>query len=307
MAKPKFWSTENPRIKELTFILRRIKSNPMSMAGLAIVIFFTLIAILAPILAPPQPDRDPYIMPRYGYAPTPKPPTLEIPFGTTEGQYNLYYGVIWGARVAYRIGVLVVAVSAIIGIVVGGLAGYYKGVIDEVLMRLTDIILAFPALILAMAFVVAFGRGLDSITLALILVWWPSYARLIRGEFLRVTAEDFVEAAKAVGGSDFRIIVRHVIPNTIFPLIIMASLDIGLVVLTAAALSFLGLGAPSGYSDWGQIISLSRNWITGAPGNAFAYWHTYIIPGIFLFLFVIGWNLLGDALRDILDPMIRRR
>jgi peptide/nickel transport system permease protein len=307
MSKTKFWSAEHPRIKELVFVLKKMKSSPLSIIGLTIVVLFTLLAILAPVLAPSETGRDPYMMPRTGYSPTPQPPSPENLFGTTEGQYDLYYGVIWGTRAAYRIGVLVVAVSALIGIVVGGLAGYYKGVVDEVLMRLTDIILAFPALILAMAFVVAFGRGLDSITLALILVWWPSYARLIRGEFLRVTSEDFVEAAKAVGCSDFRIMVRHVLPNTIFPLIIMASLDIGSVVLTAAALSFLGLGAPSGYSDWGQIISLSRNWITGAPGNPFAYWHTYIIPGIFLFLFIIGWNLLGDALRDILDPMIRRR
>ncbi|MBC7130405.1 ABC transporter permease [Candidatus Bathyarchaeota archaeon] len=298
---------ESPWIKELKFIIRRMRSNPLSIIGFAIVLFFTLIAVLAPVLAPPQSERDPYVMPRYGYSPTPRPPSPEFPFGTTEGQYDLYYGVIWGTRTAYRIGILVFAVSMIIGIIVGSLAGYYKGLVDEILMRFTDIILAFPSLILAMAFVVAFGRGLDSITLALILVWWPSYARVIRGEFLKITAEDFVEAAKAVGCSDFRIIIRHVLPNSIFPLIIMASLDIGLVVLTAAALSFLGLGAPLGYSDWVQIISLSRNWITGAPGNPLAYWHTYIIPGIFLFLFVIGWNLLGDALRDALDPMIRRR
>ncbi|MCX8178004.1 MAG: ABC transporter permease [Candidatus Bathyarchaeota archaeon] len=303
----KLWSGEHPRIKELIFVWKRIRSSPLSLVGLAIVLFFTFIAILAPALAPPKTARDPYIMPRYGYSPTPKPPSLEIPFGTTEGQYDLYYGIIWGTRTAYRIGVLVVAVSALIGIIIGSIAGYYKGVIDEVLMRITDIILAFPALILAMAFVVAFGRSLDSITLALILVWWPSYARLIRGEVLKVTAEDYVEAARAVGCSDFRVITRHVIPNTIFPLVIMASLDIGSVVLTAAALSFLGLGAPTGYSDWGQIISLSRNWITGAPGNPFAYWHTYLIPGVFLFLFVMGWNLLGDALRDVLDPMMRRR
>ncbi|MEM1665951.1 MAG: ABC transporter permease [Nitrososphaerota archaeon] len=215
--------------------------------------------------------------------------------------------MIWGTRTAYRIGVLVVAVSALIGIIVGSLAGYYKGVVDEVLMRLTDIILAFPGLILAMALVVAFGPGLDSITLALILVGWPTYARLIRGEFLRITSEDFVEAAKAIGCSDFRIIVRHVLPNAVFPLLIVASLDIGAIVITAAALSFLGLGAPEGYADWGQLISLSRNWITGTSGNPFAYWHVYVIPGLFLFLFVMGWNLLGDAFRDVLDPMIRRK
>jgi len=291
----------------LKFILRRMRETPLSIVGLAIVIFFTIVAIAAPVLAPPRPGRDPYMIPRYGYSPIPKPPTPEHPFGLTQGQYDLYYGVIWGTRAAYRIGVLIIAVSALIGIVIGGIAGYYGGIIDEVLMRVTDIIFAFPGLILAMALVVAFGPGLDSVTLAMVLVWWPGYARLIRGEFLRIKSEDFVEAAKAIGCSDLRVIVKHILPNAIYPLLIMASLDIGSVVLVVAALSFLGLGAPEGYADWGQLISLSRNWITGRPGDPFAYWYVYTIPGLFLFLFVMGWNLLGDALRDVMDPMIRRR
>ena len=284
-----------------------MRETPLSIVGLAIVIFFTIVAIAAPVLAPPRPGRDPYMIPRYGYSPIPKPPSPEHPFGLTQGQYDLYYGVIWGTRAAYRIGVLIIAISALIGIVIGGVAGYYGGIIDEILMRVTDIIFAFPGLILAMALVVAFGPGLDSVTLAMILVWWPGYARLIRGEFLRIKSEDFVEAAKAIGCSDLRVIIKHILPNAIYPLLIMASLDIGSVVLTVAALSFLGLGAPEGYADWGQLISLSRNWITGKPGDPFAYWYVYTIPGLFLFLFVMGWNLLGDALRDVMDPMIRRR
>ena len=284
-----------------------MRETPLSIVGLAIVVFFTIVAIAAPVLAPPRPGRDPYMIPRYGYSPIPKPPSSEHPFGLTQGQYDLYYGVIWGTRAAYRIGVLIIAVSALIGIVIGGIAGYYGGIIDEILMRVTDIIFAFPGLILAMALVVAFGPGLDSVTLAMVLVWWPGYARLIRGEFLRIKSEDFVEAAKAIGCSDFRVIVKHILPNAIYPLLIMASLDIGSVVLVVAALSFLGLGAPEGYADWGQLISLSRNWITGKPGDPFAYWYVYTIPGLFLFLFVMGWNLLGDALRDVMDPMIRRR
>jgi peptide/nickel transport system permease protein len=307
LAKSKIIVEESPRIKELKFIARRIRENPLSIIGLIIVIFFTIMAIAAPVLAPPKPGRDPYMIPRYGYSPEPQPPSPDLPFGTTQGQYDLYYGVIWGARTTYRVGLLVISVSVLIGIIIGAMAGYYKGVIDEILMRLTDIVLAFPGLILAMALVVAFGPSLDSVTLALILVWWPTYARLIRGEFLRITSEDFVEAAKAIGCSDLRIIFRHVLPNAIYPVLIVASLDIGSVVLTAAALSFLGLGAPEGYADWGQLISLSRNWIIGTSQNPFAYWYVYTIPGLFLFLFVMGWNLLGDAFRDILDPMIRRR
>jgi len=284
-----------------------MRENPLSIVGLAIVISFAIIAISAHILAPPVYGRDPYIIPRSGYYPEPQPPSPEHPFGTTQGQYDLYYGIIWGTRTAYRIGVLVVATSAVIGIIVGSLAGYYKGFVDEILMRITDIILAFPSLVLAMALVVAFGPGLDSITLALILVGWPGYARLVRGEFLRISAEDFVEAAKAIGSSDLRVIIRHILPNAIFPLLVYASLDIGSIILVAAALSFLGLGPPEGYADWGQLVSLSRNWITGTRTNPFAYWYVYTIPGLFLFLFVMGWNLLGDALRDALDPMLRRR
>jgi peptide/nickel transport system permease protein len=148
---------------------------------------------------------------------------------------------------------------------------------------------------------------LDKVLIALALVGWPGYTRVMRGEILRVRQEDYVEAAKAVGCSDFRIIVRHIIPNAMYPVIIMASLDIGSIVLTAAALSFLGIGAPLGYADWGQMISFARNWIWAGIENPWQYWYTFTIPGIFIFVFVLGWNLLGDAFRDILDPTLRRK
>jgi peptide/nickel transport system permease protein len=268
--------------------------------------------------------------------------------------------------------VLVVAISLVVGLLTGCLAGYYGGVIDEVLMRFTDIILAFPGLILAMALVIALppiwsidfgfiglaiviflglilvGRSkklqgiwpfmlgflglaafvivdtsvlgmppifvqglnlgsLDKVLIALALVGWPGYTRVIRGEILRVRQEDYVEASKAVGCSDFRIVVKHILPNTIYPVLIIASLDIGGMVLTAAALSFLGIGAPVGYADWGQMISIARNWIWAGIENPWKYWYTFTIPGLFIFFFVLGWNLLGDAFRDILDPTVRRK
>ncbi|RLG61135.1 ABC transporter permease [Candidatus Geothermarchaeota archaeon] len=299
--------SERAWVKELKFTIKRIKQSPLSIAGIIIIAFFTIIAIFAPYIAPPPPGRDPYMIPRYGYKPIPQPPSKDHPFGLTEGQYDIFYGVIWGTRTAFRVGLWVVGASLLIGIIVGGISAYYGGIIDEIMMRFTDIIFAFPGLILAMALVTALGRGLDNVMLALVLVGWPSYARVVRGEFLRVKQEDFVEAAKAIGCSDLRIIVRHILPNAIYPVLIMASLDIGSIVIIAAALSFLGLGAPLGYADWGQMIALSRNWIVGPPTNPLLYWYTYIIPGFFLFLFVLGWNLLGDAFRDILDPMIRRR
>jgi len=311
-----FKTSMAPSIKEFKFMLHRMKQSPLSIVGLSIVLFYVAIAVLAPVLAPPGPSwafvryTDPFMMPRPitnpsgGTVTEPSPPGPDHPFGTAEFQYDIYYGMIWGTITAFRVGLWVTFVSMAIGLAVGIVAAYYGGIIDEIFMRFTDIILAFPGLILAMAFVVAFGRSLDNVLLALVLVGWPGDARLIRGEILRVKQEDYVEAAKAVGCSDLRVMFRHVLPNAIYPMVISATLGIGGMVLTAAALSFLGLGAPVGYADWGQIISSSQNWI-GVRGRT--YPHTFLIPGVFIFTFSLGWNLLGDAFRDIMDPTIRRR
>lgn len=305
--RKEFKKRVGPRLKELKFSLNRIKKSPLSLVGLCIILFFVTVALLAPLIAPPKYPHDPYRIPRDGYSAIPKPPSWEHPFGTTEGQYDIFYGVIWGTRTAFRIGLMVVGSILIIGIVLGSISGYYGGVIDEIIMRVVDTFMSLPALILAMALVTALGHSLDNVMIALIVVGWPSYARLLRGDILSVREEIYVEAARASGVSDFWIIFKHVLPNAIYPLLIMASLDIGAMVLTAAALSFLGLGAPIGYADWGQMISFARNWIVGPPENPLAYWYTVTIPGIFILLFVLGWNLLGDAFRDILDPKLRRR
>ena len=373
-----------PAIRELKFTLKRIKKSPLSLLGIAIIIFYASLAILAPVLAPPV-NRDPNQVWNDGFSQTPKPPGTPVLddiakskgytqhiFGTAELQYDIYYGVIWGSRTAFRIGVLVIVTALAIGIVLGCMAGYYGGVMDELMMRFTDIVLAFPGLILAMALVIAlprtwlfdmgiiiiafaillaplifgyflkiegrwmllvgllgllllailetyvFGNAtiwmwsmeigqLDKILIALAIVGWPGYTRVIRGEILRIRREDYIEAAKAIGCSDFRVVTRHIIPNAIYPVVIMASLDIGSMVLTAAALSFLGIGAPTGYADWGQMISFARNWVWSGFQDPWKYWYTFIIPGVFIFTFVLGWNLLGDAFRDILDPTLRRK
>ncbi len=293
--------------KELGFTLNMLKKSPLSITGLGILLLFTLIALLAPVLAPPIPGEDPYLIPRDGYWQEPRPPNESHIFGTTDGQFDIFYGCIWGTRTAFYVGIVTVVFSLMIGITTGSISGFYGGKIDELLMRITDIWYALPSLILAMAFVIIFGASLDSIIIAITLVNWPSYARLMRSEVLRVREEDFVEAATAIGCSKFRVLSRHVLPNTIYPVLIVASLDTGSIVLWAAALSFLGLGAPYGYADWGQMIAFSRDWITGTFGNPYAFWYTFTIPGLFIFTFVLGWSLLGDAFRDILDPMIRRR
>lgn len=362
-----------PTIKELKFMISRMKKSPLSIVGAAILVFYIAIAILAPVLAPPT-SWDPYMIPRDGFKSEPQPPSEKHIFGTAQGQYDIFYGCVWGTRTAFRIGFMVVISAVVMGIAIGVASGYYGGIIDEVTMRFTDVIYAFPGLILCMALVIAvpatfrfhigpsmliilgfivcfigvsisqgrsrlrlalvlLGLGLvataiatmvfpsqmyltlgpkmsfrftplDKVLIALVVVGWPTYSRVMRGEILRVKQEDYVEAAKGVGCSDARIILRHILPNSIYPLLIMASLDIGAIVLTAAALSFLGLGAPQGYADWGQMISFSRNWIA-VQGNY--YWFTWLTPGIFIFVFVLGWNLLGDAFRDVADPTMRRR
>ncbi len=294
-------------MRQLKFWLYQLRKNPLSFIGVGIVFAFAVIAVLAPVLAPPpEASLDSYQIPRDGFSPIPQPPSEEHLLGTTQGQYDIYYGVVWGTRSAFKVGLAVMGAVLVIGVTLGSISGYFGGVADEIIMRLTDIFLAFPSLILAMAIAVALGPGLNTVIVALTIVSWPVYARLIRGDILASREEDYVEAARGIGASHLRIITRHVLPNSIYPALIMASLDIGAVVLSAAALSFLGLGAPEGYADWGQLIQFSRNWIGGAPGNPMAYWYTIIIPGLFILLFVLGWNLLGDAFRDILDPRLSK-
>ena len=290
------------------FTVRQIAKNPLSVVGIIILMFFVVIAIFAPLIAPtPEGHLNPYMIPREGYSATPQPPSEEHIFGTTEGEYDIFYGVIWGTRSAFQVGLVVIGIVVTIGIILGSLAGYFGGVIDEVIMRITDIFLAFPALILAMAIVAVIGPSLRSVMIALTIVSWPSYARLIRGDILQVREEDYIEASRGIGASSGRIIIRHVLPNAIYPTLIMASLDIGAIVLSAAALSFLGLGAPEGYADWGQLTSFARNWIVGPYQNPLKYWYAVTIPGLFILFFVLGWNLLGDAFRDIFDPKLARR
>jgi peptide/nickel transport system permease protein len=300
-----------PQIKELKFTLKRMRSSPLSVAGLSIVLFFVAISILAPVIAPPTPNTDPFLIPyaidengRPILNGVPDPPSAQHIFGTTNNKVDLFYGCIWGSIFAFRLGLIVISATLVIGVVLGLIAGYYSGMIDEVIMRFTDIIISFPGLILTMALSVALSQTfsrIDSAMIAITIVGWPGYTRLIRSEVLRVRTEDYIEASKAAGASDARVIGRHILPNAIYPVVIVASLDLGSIVLFAAALSFLGLGTPPRYADWGQLINEARNWL--AP----QYWWTFLIPGIFITTFVLGWNLLGDAFRDILDPLYRRK
>lgn len=288
----------------MTTFLKLIK-NPLGLIGLVLLVFFVVVGILAPVLAPPAWEHEPYRIPRDGYSSVPKPPSPEHPFGTAEGQFDIYYGIVWGTRTAWRVSLVVVSISALIGIVMGSVAAFYGGVLDELLMRITDIFYAFPFLVGAMVLTTILGRGLTNVMVALVALGWMGYARLIRGDILQIREADYVQAARAAGASSLRLILRHILPNAIWPVVVQGTMSMGSIVITAAALSFLGVGAPLGYADWGQLISYARNWILGLYGNPLAYWYVVIYPSIAITLFCLSWNLVGDALRDILDPRLR--
>ncbi|ACL69250.1 ABC transporter permease [Halothermothrix orenii] len=286
-------------------LFKRLLKNKLSLFGLIIIVFFALIAIFAPFIAPPADPDDPYAIPRSGWIMEPTPPDEDNIFGTTEGSYDIFYGMIWGTRTAFRIGFIVVGISTIIGVIIGTISAYYGGWVDEIVMRITDIFMSIPFLVSALVLTAILGKGLDNVMIALIVFGWMGTARLMRSQVLEIKAEEFVQAASALGAGDLRIIFRHVLLNCIFPVVIQASMRMGSMVITAATLSFLGVGAPPGYADWGQMISFARNWIIGAQGNALSYWYTLVIPGTAITLFCLSWNLIGDAFRDILDPKLQ--
>lgn len=291
---------------ELSKMLRQLMRNPLSIVGMLFVLFFVGVAVFAPVIAPPPAgSRDAFLIPRDGFKAEPQAPSAEHIFGTTEGQYDIFYGVIWGTRTAFLAGLLIVALALVVGLTVGSIAAYCGGWVDDILMRITEIFLAFPFLIAALTLAAVLqpklGRGLYTGIIALVVFGWMSYARLIRGEILSTKEREYITAARSIGVRDWRILLYHIMPNAIFPVIVVASLEIGTYVLSFAALSFLGLGAELGYADWGQMLALSRNWIT----NLSRYWFIVVYPGMALLFFVLGWNLIGDAIRDIVDPRLR--
>lgn len=292
--------------------------NSLSLVGIGVLACFALMALTAPWLAPPENPKEPYLIPRESFLSTPAPPSPEAwqtfppdwrkhPLGTTEGQRDIYYGLIWGTRTAFRAGLVVIGFSLAIGILLGAVAGFYGGWTDQLIMRLVDLFFAFPGFLATLVLISILGKGLNQVLLSLIIFGWPYYARLIRGDILAIKDREFVLAARVLGLSDWRILLRHILPNTIYSTLIVASLDIGTIVLSVSGLSFLGLGPSIDYADWGTMISFARNWIIGATGgDVLQYWYTVVYPGAAILLFVLGWNLLGDAFRDVLDPELRR-
>jgi peptide/nickel transport system permease protein len=308
-------------------VLQSLFKTAASITGAGLILLFVIVALAAPILAPPVTENDPYMIPRDGFKTQPRPPGSEwnikpppLPFwwkavtgkdewfhllGTSQGQYDIYYGIIWGARTAFKTGLVVVFSTLLLGILVGSVSAYYGGWVDNILTRIVDILLILPdlmaTLILAAVLTPVIGRSLLPAMISLIAFGWMRFARVIRADILSMKERDYVMAARVIGAQDRRILFRHIIPNAIFPTLVLASLGIGNVVLAFAELSFLGIGTETGYADWGQVLSFARNWITSLD----TYWYIIVYPGIALILFVMGWNLLGDALRDALDPRLR--
>ena len=298
-----------PRIREFRFSLFLLRKSLLAIVGLAIVILIVMMAIFAPVLAPP--GKDPMQIPRdYDQ---PKPPGAEGHLlGTGFLGGDIYYGITWGSRTSIGISLFVVITATIVGLVLGAVSGYYGGKIDELLMRITDVFLSVPSLILCMAVVSVLTRSLENIMLALTIVWWPPYARLVRGQVLSVRESTYVEAARAVGAKRSRILFRHIVPNCLSPIIVNMTMDIGVVVLVAAGLSYIGFGAPAGTAEWGKMVADGQQYfLSEIPypypnGPSYNPWWMVTFPGLMIFIYVMGFNLLGDGLRDILDPRLRR-
>ncbi len=278
--------------EDFRFTVLLIKKSPLTMLGIVLVSILIILAILAPIISPYDPLKQ-------DIAHRLEPPSWKHLLGTDQLGRDILSRIIWGARISLLIGVVVVSISLSIGLIIGIFSGYYGGLIDEVLMRLTDMFMAFPRLILAMAVAVALGPGLFNTILAMAFVWWSIYARLVRGSTLQVKNETYIEAAKAIGASDLRIIFKHILPMVITPALIQATLDLGGTILTAAGLGFLGLGVQPPTPEWGLMVSEGRHFISNQ-------WWVSTFPGLMILLATLGFNLLGDGIRDILDVRERR-
>ena len=270
---------------------KRLFKNKGAIFGFAIVILLLISAILAPAIAPYEYDAQ-------SLKDMLKPPSPENLFGTDEFGRDIFSRIIYGTRISLQVGFIAVGLSLIIGIVLGALAGYYGGIVDYMISAITDIAWAFPISLLAIAFIAALGPSLVNVMIAVALVSWAAFARLVRGLFLSLREQEFVEAAKALGMSDTRIIFRHILPNALAPIIVLTTLEVPKAIIVESSLSFLGLGAQPPTPSWGSIMSSGRSYIMQAPWIA-------VFPGIMIMLVVLGFNLFGDALRDTLDPRLR--
>lgn len=271
--------------------LQRLRRHKLAFFGAVIIAVIVFVAIFAPFIAPHHYARQ-VLEDRF------RPPSMEYPLGTDHLGRCLFSRMVYGSRIALMIGVMIVAIQGTIGISLGLISGFYGGRIDTVIMRLVDIMIAFPAIVLALAVAAVLGPGLFNVMLALGVIGWTDYARVVRGQVLSVKENDYIQAVRAAGASDVRIMFRHILPNVMAPIIVMATLGMAGALLAASALSFLGLGAQPPMPDWGAILADGRGALRRAPWIA-------TFPGLAIMVTVFGFNFLGDGLRDALDPRLR--
>ncbi len=273
------------------YVLRQLVRRRTSLAGLIVVSLVFLMAMVAPLLAPYDPLAQKIVA---AFA----MPSLTHPLGTDELGRDMLSRIIYGSRASLQVGVFAVALGGVVGVFVGMLAGYFRGALDVVVMRCVDALLALPGLLLVIAISTALGTGMKALILAVGIASVPHFARMLRGSVLTTKELDYVRAARALGANDIRIMVHHIWPNCLQPIIVQATMGIGIAIMVGAGASYLGVGVQPPDADWGQMVSTSHNYV-------FSHWWLSMPPGIAIMITVLGFNLLGDGLRDALDPRLR--
>lgn len=287
------------RGRRVASVVGAVLRNPTTALGAIVIVLLVGMAICAPFLMPANP-LDPYQMPREFIAIHTPPGTPGHPLGTTSLGGDVLYGIVWGSRLSLLLSVIVVGAATTIGLIVGGVAGFVGGKIDGVLMRVTDVFLSVPELIFPLTIAAILGPSFTHIMIALAVVIWPRYARIARSRIIQVREEGYVQAARAIGDSRFNIVRKDVLPNSMTPIAVQATLDMGHVVLLGATLSFLGL-SQAGLAEWGRLVSVGQEGITAG------WWWTSTFAGLMIFLWALSFSLVGDGLRDVLDPRTEGR
>jgi peptide/nickel transport system permease protein len=302
---------------------KRTITNFELVFGVLIIIAFAVIAVAAPRIAPPEEGESPYYIPKDGFKGVPLPPNEDHPMGTLPRQYDIFYGIVWGTRLAFLIGLTITLGRTLIGGLIGLTSGYFGGFADALLMRITDTFMAIPAVAAAAILYALFGevgqeakpsqtmlasKNEQIIIIALIAFGWMQYARLMRANVLSERGKEYVQAATSIGSTRGRILFKHLLPNSIRGLLVLISSDIGAMVATVSVFYFIGLigESPFGYlADWGLMLSASRDWIVTGSNKPFEFWYTYVPASAAIVVFTIGWSMIGDGLRDLLDPRSR--
>ena len=282
------------RLRRNIEILQSVLANPTTVIGMVIVVSLLLMALLAPIITAPN-MPDPYQMPRDWKAARSAPLTPGHVLGTTNRGGDVFYGVVWGARTSLKLSLIVVCLTVVVGVTIGSIAGIVGGKVDEILMRIVDVFLSIPELIFALAIAAILGPSFTNIILALVVVFWVKYARIMRAQVIRIKQRDYVDAARVMGDSKMQIYLKDILPNSFSPVMVQATLDMGNIVLVGATLSFIGL-SEAGIAEWGVLVS------EGQAGISAGRWWASTFPGLMVFLWALAFNLVGDGLRDVLDP-----